>query len=461
MKIFEVLQENSGKENTPTAKLKKPGEKKFKISRPDRPTSRRGREERKSRLSEAVSRTHMTHLEDLVFYQGYNGAKQALNYLASVTDMLSGNSNKRAKVTTKWDGAPAIIAGTDPKDGKFFVTTKHAMFAKTPRLSKTPKDIEKNHPDVMKGDELVSKQGLRDKFKTALKELKKLNFDGILHGDFMFSKNDLKEQTIDGENYIIFKPQEITYAVPADSDLAKDILAADIGIVWHTQYTGGPEIEDMTTQYGVVAPQGNKKVWSEDATYKDLTGIATLTANETNIVKNGVEKLANIITKISPGKFNAVMKNKEFIKYIEPFINQKIRAGEAQVENPTAFLKEFMDYYDDRMQAEIDKLKTGIEGPSGQARVQKIEANKKFIEDNSNILLAILGVYKQIIQLKQILIGKLSKVEGIGTFYETESGYEVADPEGFVAIDRIGNAVKLVDRLEFSRRNFLAKKGWS
>ena len=45
-------------------------------------------------------------------------------------------------------------------------------------------------------------------------------------------------------------------------------------------------------------------------------------------------------------------------------------------------------------------------------------------------------------------------------FYKTDDGYEVADPEGFVAIDKIGNAVKLVDRLEFSRRNFLDIKAW-
>jgi hypothetical protein len=131
-----------------------------------------------------------------------------------------------------------------------------------------------------------------------------------------------------------------------------------------------------------------------------------------------------------------------------------------QVTNATQFLKDFINYYDDRMQAEIDKLKTGIEGRAGQERVQKIEANKKFIEDNSNALLGILGVYKQLIQVKQILIKKLSRVESIGMFYKTDGGYEVADPEGFVAIDHIGNAVKLVNRLEFSRRNFLDIKAW-
>jgi len=301
---------------------------------------------------------------------------------------------------------------------------------------------------------------LQTKLMLALKHFKKLGIEGILQGDILFTKEDLKKAKIDGESYIIFKPQLITYAVPADSELAKQILSSDIGVVWHTQYVGGPELKDMKPQYGPVAPKSTKNVWSDDATYKDVTGVATLTSKETDQVRRGIEKLNGLLEKVNPGQFNSIMKNKEFTKYIEAFVNSRIKAGEMQVTNATQFLKDFINYYDDRMQAEIDKLKTGIEGRAGQERVQKIEANKKFIEDNSNALLGILGVYKQLIQVKQILIKKLSRVESIGMFYKTDSGYEVADPEGFVAIDHIGNAVKLVNRLEFSRRNFLDIKAW-
>jgi hypothetical protein len=48
-------------------------------------------------------------------------------------------------------------------------------------------------------------------------------------------------------------------------------------------------------------------------------------------------------------------------------------------------------------------------------------------------------------------------VEGIGTFQKTGDGYRVTAPEGFVAIGHDGGAIKLVDRLEFSRTNFLSK----
>ena len=449
------LDDEEEKSTTPVTKTgKKPTH-----NRPER--KERGREERTSRLGEDAQvakwmlveaegkNTHMTHLEDLVFYQGYAGAQQALNHLASVTGMLSGHGDKTSKVTVKWDGSPAIFAGKDPKDGKFFVGTK-SVFNVGAKLNKTPADIRKNHESP----------GLQTKLMLALKHFKKLGIEGILQGDILFTKEDLKTAKIDGESYIIFKPQLITYAVPADSELAKQILSSDIGVVWHTQYVGGPELKDMKPQYGPVAPKSTKNVWSDDATYKDVTGVATLTSKETDQVRRGIEKLNGLLEKVNPGQFNSIMKNKEFTKYIEAFVNSRIKAGEMQVTNATQFLKDFINYYDDRMQAEIDKLKTGIEGRAGQERVQKIEANKKFIEDNSNALLGILGVYKQLIQVKQILIKKLNRVESIGMFYKTDGGYEVADPEGFVAIDHIGNAVKLVNRLEFSRRNFLDIKAW-
>ena len=294
--------------------------------------------------------------------------------------------------------------------------------------------------------------------------MRKLNFDGILQGDIMFTKGDLTETDINGEPHIVFKPNEIAYAVPTGSDLAKELLAAEIGIVWHTLYSGGPEMSDLTASFGAAAPAGNKNVWSQDADYRDLTGRATMTGRETAQVANGLDKLQGILQKINANRFKALMRNEEFREHIEPFVNSKIRADLPQVGNATAFLKDFIDYYDSKKQAEIDKLKDGGTSdktesgwsPAAEARIAKINATREFIEDNSNTLLSILAVYKQIIQVKNILLKKLNAIEGIQAFYKTDDGYEVAGPEGFVAIDHVGGAVKLIDRLVFSRRNFLA-----
>ena len=67
------------------------------------------------------------------------------------------------------------------------------------------------------------------------------------------------------------------------------------------------------------------------------------------------------------------------------------------------------------------------------------------------------------IDAKMMIINKLDK--GVkkfpSTFVRTDSGYKVVNDEGYVAIDTIkGDAVKLVDRLEFSYNNFNGIKNW-
>ena len=67
-----------------------------------------------------------------------------------------------------------------------------------------------------------------------------------------------------------------------------------------------------------------------------------------------------------------------------------------------------------------------------------------------------------ITQAKQMVIDKLNKASSIGTFLRTNKGLEATNQEGFVAIDKLGSAVKIVDRMEFSRANFSPDvlKGW-
>ena len=83
----------------------------------------------------------MTHLEDAVLYGGVTGARQAINLLRSMRDMLSGSSSRGVSTTVKWDGAPAIFAGQDPRDGKFFVAKK-GVFNKDPKIYKTDAEVD-------------------------------------------------------------------------------------------------------------------------------------------------------------------------------------------------------------------------------------------------------------------------------------------------------------------------------
>ena len=92
-------------------------------------------------LHEAAKNTHMTHIEDLILDGGVKGARQAILALRSLRDMLSGNAKSPVDVTVKWDGAPAVFAGVDPGDGKFFVAKK-GIFNANPKVYKSHEDIK-------------------------------------------------------------------------------------------------------------------------------------------------------------------------------------------------------------------------------------------------------------------------------------------------------------------------------
>ena len=169
----------------------------------------------------------MTHVEDLVFDGGVEGTRKAINFLRDLRDMLAGHSKTKVTATVKWDGAPAIFAGIDPRDKKFFVAKK-GVFNKDPKVYKTNADIDAD----TSGD-------LAAKLKVALAEFKKLGIkSGVYQGDLMFTKGDVRTETIDGEKYYTFQPNTIVYAVPINSALGKIISKASIGIVWHTIYEG-------------------------------------------------------------------------------------------------------------------------------------------------------------------------------------------------------------------------------
>ena len=86
---------------------------------------------------------HLEHIEDEVVNRGVPGARDAINFLRSLRDMLAGNADSKVNVTTKWDGAPAVFAGINPENGKFFVATK-GIFNVDAKLNYTEED-RKSH----------------------------------------------------------------------------------------------------------------------------------------------------------------------------------------------------------------------------------------------------------------------------------------------------------------------------
>ena len=385
--------------------------------------------------------THLEHLEDNIFNKGFAGAKEAVNYLYSLYEMLEGNTKSPVSMTTKWDGAPAIIAGKDPATGKFFVGTKGVFAQRNPKINFTDKDIEQNHPN----------EGLQIKLKTALKYLRALNWNTVAQGDMLYSKEDLETATIDGQDVVLFKPNTIVYAVPSDSDLAKQITSAEIGIVWHTEYVGGPTLADTTAKYGFDSSElGNSKsVWHRDAIIQDLSGTVSLTKEESSDVYNAIQQADTYLKTIDSETFAWLEKGndligKEFLQQLKAHVNNSIRAG--AFDKPTQFAQGFVQKYINFMQKKIEGYKTQAKQDE---MTEKLVQGVKFIKDHVPSIVAVYDLYLKIIEAKVLLVRKLENIRQIPTFKQTDSGYEVTGEEGFVAVDRIGNALKLVDRLEF------------
>lgn len=394
-------------------------------------------------LNEAKN-VHMEHFEDSILNLGSEGGIQALDIADALVQKLSGHTQSRVNVTVKWDGAPAVFAGIHPETGKFFVGSK-GVFNKTPKINYTESDIDKNHSKA---------PGLASKLKIALKHLKKLGITGILQGDLMFTDSDLQEVSIDGEQYITFQPNTIIYAVPVKSDLAQEILAAKMGIVFHTVYTGS-NIQDLKASFNprVETLKRTRDVWFTDADFKDVSGNATFTKQETKQLKKSIGQLRTKLSRVS-SFLDKFVKNQDIIAELKIYSNSRVRQG--------AFLgsaEEFINFLNDKMQTSIDSLKTE------RAKQRKTATKDKlisYLNKNKAKIDRVFGLYRDLSDLKTTIVRKLEKVRDIGTFVQTENGYEVTAPEGFVAVDRInrGSTLKLVDRLEFSRQNFTAAKNW-
>ena len=395
---------------------------------------------------------HLEHIEDEVLNNGVDGTRQAINFLRGLRDMLAGStkSGKQVRITVKWDGAPAIFAGTNPENNKFFVGTK-GVFAKNAKLNYTSEDIDRNHPA----------EGLNRKLKIALKYLPELNIQGVIQGDMMYIQEDLQDENIDGDDYLIFKPNTIVYAIPKKSDLANQISASKMGIVFHTRYTGD-SLPEMNASFDVdvSSMKQTSNVWFRDAEYEDVSGSASMTEKETAQITGILSGAGKLFRQLNPNILKYIQNHKDVNIQIKAYTNTKIREGRP-IENPDAHARGLILYLKQKLEKELNKLKTE------KARLRKQQAHKEFLrffQTNVRQLAQIFEMQNMLIACKILILRKLEQVKTMTkTFIQDDDGFRVTNPEGFVAVDKLKSDqyVKLVDRLEFSRQNFNAAKNWS
>lgn len=392
--------------------------------------------------------THLEHLEDEIFNGGVVGTRSAINFLRGTRDMLNGHSKNTVNVTSKWDGAPSLVVGTNPDNGKFFVASKGA-FANNPKLYYDEKSIMQNEPS-----------GKAEKMALAFRYLSKLNIKQILQGDLMFTQDMLKKETIDGEDYLTFHPNTIVYAVPENSQAAKEIRRAKFGIIFHTHYTG-KDFASMKANFGLDLSHIKKSpdVWMKDALLKDVSGTATLTDSETETLANLLSTAGKLFNKIPASFLNEISEDEQLKIDIKSHDNQKIRQGKP-ISSVTEHVESLLAHIKSKYEYEIEKRKTE-KGKEPQRELLKkyldhVKKNKKNFELTYEL-------YNTLVYAKSILLTKLNTIKTLGTFIKTADGFKVTSPEGYVAIDKLsGGVVKLVDRMEFSKANFSAdvRKGW-
>ncbi len=391
-------------------------------------------------FSTGTRNLHLEHIEDEILNLSYSGANDALRFIESVAGTLAGNSTG-VEVTTKWDGSPAIFVGTNPENGKFFVATK-GLFNKQPVVNYTAEDVKENHS----GD-------LATKLIVALEELQHLDIQGVLQGDLMFTQSDLRHQLIEEVDYVTFSPNTITYAVPANSPQGEKITNSALGIIFHTSYIG-ETLDSLSASYAVDISilKSSDTVWFDDATHLDESVSLTFDANELYLLRKHAENAERLLDDLNESELDEIIDHPDIVKMIKMYTNKNIIDGVGNALESDIVVNGLIEYIHDRLEREKEVLKTESAKDRRDKKKQQLE---EFIESNRRTLEMVFEFQKNIVFAKKVLLRKLSEASKISTFLEGDQGYSATAPEGFVVVNHHTNrAVKLVNRLEFSRANF-------
>jgi len=389
---------------------------------------------------------HITHLEDVVVDDGASGAHFALGTLKAFGRMLDGGTvSRQLNVSVKWDGAPAIVFGPDPEDGRFFVATKHGAFGKSPRLAKTHAEVNAFYSS-----------GPTQPLHVALDELALLHSPVVLQGDLLFAPGRTKLQDIGGDSYVTFQPNTILYAVNVESKLGQQVQSATLGIVIHTFYQGTTKNLADYRAAGMSPSifsqlKLTKRVLALDAAYDDVSGTATFTDEESADFTLSLARVEASAAAVPRSVYDMV-REEPLHTFVTEFMNAQVRVGKTQmtVDDLLLFIA-----------ADKTKELAARKTPKGQDSAHRVyEAVLTAVREAKAKLTNLFDLHAAIISAKNVVIAKLAQASRIGTFVPAGDSLRVTGPEGFVAVAHSGKAVKLVDRLEFSRINLTTVKSW-
>ena len=399
----------------------------------------------------AQQNKHLEHLEDELINYGYGGYVASRDLIQNFITELGGRPSGNVTVTTKWDGAPAIVCGIDPESKQFFVGTKSVFNKKEPKVNFTEEDIEKNHGEI---------PDLAKKLKYCLKYFPELGIKGVIQGDLLFTDEDVATKTIDGERYYTATPNTLTYAWPADSDLGKAVNTAKVGAVFHTYYSGAGPLNNMNAGFGVSQfnLKSTRNVFLASATMDNISANSGLTAAEERTLKSVVavaDRNASVAKPFIEMVAHEATKQFTLGYTMKRFTNSYVKEG-MKIANVNKFIEGFEKAFKKTLVEKVDSLKS--EKSKNEYR-DKLASGLQFLEANKRSFKAFIVIYNSFTNAKNLINNKLAGLSDTKVFLRSGDNFVVTKPEGFVAIVD-GKAVKIVDRLEFSRANFTLEKSW-
>ena len=389
---------------------------------------------------------HLEHLEDEMLNYGIQGCHAAVAFLEELKKML-GQQESAGFMQTKWDGAPSVICGTDPASGMFFVGTK-SVFAKTqPKLCFTDTQIDEWYD----GD-------LAEKLKFSLKYFAELDIKGVIQGDLMFTNSTIKTEVINKEKLYTFRPNTITYGIPTDHPIGVAAGKAKIGVVFHTHYTGD-DLPTMQARAGAdIKGSANALVIKND-TPMDRVGFSKQEMTKFKKHIDVIDRMCRI-----SGDFldelvvlTGTTGDKKFhiASYLKQFFNNEIKNART-ITNVEDAMYNLLNFYGDKMEKELAKIKT-VKNLTLKRKL--VYDSQLYVENNKDKFKAMLSLYKELQTVKQMVIDKLDHLEEFRTYVQTDTGYKVTTPEGYV-LHKDGSMIKFVNRLEFAYNNFTLQKQW-
>ena len=388
---------------------------------------------------------HLEHLEDEMLNYGVEGCKAAVSFLKELKKML-GHQESSGFMQTKWDGAPSVICGTDPQTGMFFVGTK-SVFAKTnPKLCYSEEQID----GWYEGD-------LAEKLKFSLRYFSTLGITGVVQGDLLFT-SDIKRETINGELLYTFRPNTITYGIPVDHPIGRAAGRAKIGVVFHTHYTGDV-VADMQARAGADVKGSTDALVVQNDTPMHRVGFSKTEMRKFDTYISKIERMCSVcgdfldelVAKIGTtgdAKFHIA-------SYLKQFFNNEIKNART-ISNVDEAMYDMLNFYEEKTSKELAKIKTVA---NLTKKRNLVYGSQNYVVENVYKFKAMLALYKELQAVKQMVIDKLDHLEEFRTYVQTEKGYKVTTPEGYV-LHKDGSMIKFVNRLEFAYNNFTLQKQW-